>query len=328
VTSTTADPHRVPGVDDDARPVRSPKRISARGWRDVVARTWRGARDDKVTLAAAGLAFYAMLSIFPALLAVVSIYGLVANPADVEREIRGIASAIPPSARDLLLGQLQQIVSAPRRGLGWGVALSIGGFLWSAASGAKALIGGVTLAYHEKPKRNFLSLTTLALAFTAGLIVAIIVEVFVITALPPLLHAVGLGALATSVVAWLRWPALVALVLLGLAVLYHYAPDRRDARFRWVTLGAVVASIGWTAASFGLSWYATRIGNFNRTYGTLGAIIVLLLWFYISALAILVGAVVNAEVERQTNRDSTAGKPKLAGRRGAFAVDAIARAST
>ncbi len=269
------------------------------GWTSVLVRVVKKIGSENIPLVAAGVSFYATLAIFPALIAIVSIYGLVSDANDLERELRALSGALPASAQALMLRQLTEIVRSSPTALGWGVVLSIAGVLWSAASGAKGLIKAVNLACHAKRKRNFVHLTALALVFAVGIIVVTVVVLFAIAALPRLLALLGVGSSGVAALAWLRWPVLFLLVLGALAVFYTYAPADERPRFRSVAAGAASATALWTAASLLFSWYVSSFSKLNQTYGTLAGVIVLLLWFYISGVVVLLGAELNAELERR-----------------------------
>jgi membrane protein len=272
---------RQPGRQEaDGGDAARPSDIPARGWLDIVKRTRKEIKDDNVTLIAAGVAFYSMLAIFPALIAVVTIYGLVAEPTDVQRQVDSFAESMPPGAGDLLTNQLEQIVETRKRSLSIALAISLAAALWSASAGIQSLIKGLNLIYDEQETRGFIKLRGLALVLTIGAIVVVLGALALIAVLPAVLREVGLGRAGELAISIGRWPALVVLVAVALAVLYRLGPDRANPRFRWMSWGALVAVVLWVAVS-------------------LGAVIVLLLWLWLSALAALIGAELDAEIERE-----------------------------
>lgn len=297
----------------------SPREVPARGWREVLGRVKEEVGRDNVSIVAAGVAFYMMLSLFPALVAAVAIYGIVADPAQVQSVIGRLEGVLPASALDLVESQLRGIVQSAPTTLGWGAALSILVALWSAAKGAKSLIAGVNLVYDEEEHRGFLRLQGLALLFTVGMVLVGLVAVALITVVPNLADMLGAAGAVAAMVA--QWVLLLVLILAGLAVTYRFAPDRDDPRWRWVTPGSVTAALLWLVASALFSWYAANFGSFNETYGALAGVVVLLLWLQITFFLILLGGELNSELEQQTRRDTTRGRPEPMGRRGAVKAD-------
>lgn len=307
--------HHAPGAD-----AASPRDIPSPGWKRILKRTIAELKNDSVGLMSAGVAFYAMLSLFPALAAMVMIYGLVADPQQVSQNISEFLGALPESGRELIQKRLTEITRRSQGELGFGVVVTLATALWSASSGMKGLISGINTAYDEREHRSFFPLRGLALALTLGAIVAAIITLTLIAILPAVLGAVGLGALE-PVLDIGRWPLLALIVIAGLAYLYKIAPDRDDAKFRWVTPGSVVATILWLIGSALFSLYVSNFGNYDETYGSLAAVIILMLWFFLTGFIILFGAELNAETERQTFLDTTEGSPDPPGRRGADAAD-------
>jgi len=312
-----------PATNGRGRGADSPQEIPKQGWRDILIRVKNEVRDDKVPLLSAGVAFYAMLSLFPSIIALVSVYGLVADPDDVRAQVNNLASIIPAGSRALVTDQLTALTSTAGSSLSLGLVFGILTALWSASSGMKALITGINVAYDEPESRKFLKLRGLALLLTLGAILTMAVALGVIVVLPILVDHL-LGPVGGTVVSILRWPFLALLLIVGLAVLYRLAPDRDDPKWRWVTPGSVVATVLWVVGSMGFSFYASHFGNYSKTYGSLGAVVVLMLWLYLSAFAVLVGAELNAETELQTKKDSTRGPDKPMGERDAHAADRVA----
>lgn len=300
-----------------------PRDVPARGWLDVVKRARIAIRDTHASITAAGVAFYAFLALVPALIAVVAVYGLVANPADVRDQITSFLDAAPRDARRLVSNQLSSITRNAGTGTGIAAILAIAGAFWSASSGIAALNTGLTVMNRETETRGPVKRRALALVLTVFAVVGVILMLALVVALPSVLDRIGIDGIGATALELLRWPALAGVLLVGLAVIYRYGPQRRRPKWRWVTPGSVVAVIVGLVASIGFSIYVSMLGSYNETYGTLGAIIIMLLWLYLMAFAVLVGAALNAELERQTERDTTAGDERPMGERGAYAADTV-----
>jgi membrane protein len=301
-----------------------PGEIPRLGKRDVLLRVKDEMEQDHVGILAAGVAFFGLLSIVPALSALVSLYGLIADPIDVERQVTSLSAVMPGAAREIVGTQLHRLVSAPVGSLSFGLLLSVTLLLWSASTGTNALIEAINLAYDEEETRGFFKLRGLAVVFAAALIVAALVAFGVITALPTALEWTG-APFASQIASWIRWPLLAIAAIVGLALLYRYAPDRDRPRWRWVSWGSVVATVLWIIVSLLFSLYVERFGTYNETYGALAGVVVLMLWLYLSTYAILLGAELNAELEAQTAKDSTVGEPQPMGKRGAVKADVLGR---
>ena len=313
-----ADALGVPGIYAD-----KPTEIPAAGWRQILRRAARETKEDGIPLIAAGVAFYAFLALFPALIAAVSVYGLVADPAQVREQVRGLSDALPPESARLIADQLTEIASGSDRALGLGLVLSLGGALFTASGGVANLIKAINLAYDEQETRGLVKLRALALLLTLGAVVFLAVAVGLIAVLPVLLDAVGLGPAAQVAAGILRWVGLVVFVTAALAILYRFAPDRDRPRLTWVSLGAAVATLLWILGSVGFSVYVRTFGNYSETYGALAGVVVLLLWLFLTAFIVLLGAEINSETEQQTARDSTVGPPKPLGERDAVKADTV-----
>jgi membrane protein len=309
--------------DERGRQATRPGEVAPRGWLDVLKRTRRGIRDTHASIIAAGVAFYAFLALVPALIALVIVYGLVADPADVKDQIGSFASAAPRDAQRLLTNQLTSITRSAGGAAGIGALIAIAGAVWSASSGMAALNTGLTVVNHETETRGFMKRRLFALVLTIFAVIGILLMLALVVALPSVLQAIDVGDIGKVAIGVARWVLLAAVLLSGLGVIFRYGPQRRRPRWRWVTPGAIVAVVVGLAASVGFSIYVTLMGNYNKTYGALGAIIVLLLWLYLMAFAVLFGAAMNAELERQTERDTTPGDERPMGERGAYAADTI-----
>lgn len=309
---------------DRGRGAHSPREVPPRGWKDVAVRTVRQSKADGVSLLAAGVAFYALLALVPSLVALVSLYGLVADPEDIERSIDDSLSAAPEEVRDLVSSQLSAIVESEPSGLQLGVLVGVVVALWSASSGMKNLVLAVNLAYDEEEGRKFLKLRGLALAFTLGAVLLAGVAVAAVV-LPRSFDGEGAEGVLRTALEIGRWPVLAVLGLLALTALYRWGPDRTAARWSWVSPGAVLALVVAVVASVGFSIYTANFGSYNETYGALAAIVVVMLWLFLVAYAVIFGAELNAELERQTAVDSTTGAPEPLGSRGAHAADSVGR---
>jgi membrane protein len=309
--------------DAAGREAERPSEIPPRGWFAVLKRVKAEVKEDNVTLLAAGVAFYAMLAIFPAIIAVVTVYGMVADPAQVESQVSEFAKSLPSGADQLLTTQLENVTSAGRQSLSIGLVLSLLAVLWSASSGVQGLVKGLNLVYDERESRGFLKLRGLSLLLTLGAILMAVVAIALVAVFPAVIGDLGLGQAGELAASIARWVVLALLVLSALAVLYRHAPDRANPRWRWVSGGAVVALVLWLLGSIGFSWYVDNFGKYNQTYGALAAVIILLLWLFLSAFVVLLGAELDAETERQTARDTTTGPERPMGERDAEVADTL-----
>ena len=309
---------------DRGREAGSPAQIPAKGWRDVLVRLKQDVKEDQVGLIAAGVAFFAMLALFPTLIALISIYGLVVGPDQAADQARQLTDVMPREAADLIGTQLTEVARASSGAKLTSLVLGIVTALWSASSGMKALIAGVNIAYEEPETRGFVKLRGLALLLTMGAIIVVSLAIGAIAVFPALAGRLPGGQVLQTMAGVLRWVLLGAVIIGGLSVIYRLAPDRDRPRMRWVSGGAVVATVFWLLASIGFSFYADNFSSYNKTYGSLGAVVILLLWLYISAFIILVGAELNGQLELQTRRDTTTGPARPLGDRGAYAADEVA----
>jgi membrane protein len=309
--------------DAASREAERPSQIPPRGWFSILRRVMAEVKEDNVTLLAAGVAFYAMLAIFPAIIAVVTVYGLVADPNQVEAQVSEFAKSLPAGADQLLTDQLQNVVSAGRQSLSIGLAVSLAAVLWTASGGVQGLVKGLNIVYDENETRGFLKLRGLSLLLTLGAILVAVIALTLIAVFPAVIDNLGLGRAGELAASITRWVVLALLVLVALAVVYRFAPDRANPRWRWVSWGAVVALVLWLLGSIGFSWYVDNFGKYNQTYGALAAVIILLLWLFLSAFAVLLGAELDAEIERQTARDTTTGPERPLGERGAEVADTL-----
>jgi len=299
----------------------SPTDLSAGAWWDIARRTYHEIDKDRVRAVAAGVTFYGLLALFPALTAFVSLYGLVADTATIGDQLAMLDAVLPAGATAFLADQITRITSGGSATLGFAFFISLAAALWSANAGVKALFDALNVAYGEDEKRGFFKLNGISLTFTAGIIVFLLLALGAIAAIPILLDFVYLGSASEWLISLGRWPVLFVVLTAGLSVLYRFGPSRDAAQWKWVSPGAIVAAIAWVIGSMAFSWYVANFEDYNKTYGTIGAVIGLLTWMWLSATILLVGAELNAEAERQTNRDTTRGPPKPIGLRGADAAD-------
>jgi membrane protein len=309
--------------DAAGRDAERPSEIPARGWFAILKRVRAEVKEDNVSLLAAGVAFYAMLAIFPAIIATVTVYGLVADPEQVRSQIGEFAEGLPAGADQLLTDQLTKAVGAGRQALSIGLVVSLLAVLWSASGGVQGLVKGLNLVYDERETRGFLKLRGLSLLLTLGAIVVAVVAIALVAVFPGFIGGLGLGRIGELAASIARWVVLAVLAMTAFAVVYRFAPDRANPRWRWVSGGAVVALVLWLLGSFGFSWYVDNFGNYNQTYGALAAVIILLLWLFLSAFVVLLGAEFDAETERQTARDTTTGPERPLGERDAEVADTL-----
>jgi membrane protein len=302
-----------------------PTGIPLRGWRDIFWRTLREAQEDRLLAVAAGVVFYALLALFPAVTAFVSLYGLFADVGTIRQHIEAIQSVLPDGAVGIVESQVAALQAKGDAGLSIGFAIGLGLALWSANAGMKAVIDALNLVYEEEEKRGFFKLTLISLAFTGGAIAALLIGITAIVVVPLTLERIGLGFGATALIEWLRWPVLLLCLLGGFALLYRYGPSRANAQWRWLTVGSIAAALTWLAGSALFSYYLKHYANYDATYGSLGTAIGLMMWLWMSAIVTLVGAELNAEIEHQTARDSTDGAPMPLGARGATMADTVGR---
>jgi membrane protein len=318
----TADPRSADHESDRGRHADKPSDVPTKGWLDILARTGRRISADNISIVAAGVGFYAFVAVVPALAAIIGIYGLISNPADVSSHVTAFAKILPHEVLPLIEDQLKRITSnVAQASVSTIVGLLVA--LYSSASATKALIQGLNICYDEQERRNFFRLNFVAIVLTFGAVISAIVAIVLVAGVPPLLEYLRLGDRVNLIVNGLRWLVLVFGFVFGLAVVYRYGPSRNDAKWRWVSWGATAAALLWLAGSALFSLYVAKLGSYDKTYGSLGAVVVFLMWLFISAFSILVGAELNAEMERQTVKDTTEGNQKPLGERGARAADTV-----
>ena len=314
--------------DDRGRRASAPWQIPWPGWKDIFWRTYGQIGEDRLLAVAAGVVFYGLLALFPAVTAFVSLYGLFAKASTINEHLSLVSGLMPGGGVEIIQEQVNRIAAKGETKLGFAFAFGLALALWSANAGMKALIDALNVIYDEKEKRGFIKLNFLSLILTAGGLLAILTAVGAIVVLPVVLSYVGLGGWTEMLLRLLRWPVLLFVVIFGLAVLYRFGPSRQHPRWEWLSAGSVAAAVAWLASSALLSWYLANFANYDATYGSLGAAIGMMMWMWVSSIVILVGAELNSEVEHQTARDSTTGSERPLGQRGAAMADTVGAAAS
>lgn len=309
------------------REAETPQQIPARGMKDVFWRLYAAITEDRVMLIAAGVTYYLLLALFPAMAALVSIYGFVASPVDIAERIVFLSTVMPADALNIFLDQLKSLASQDNSTLSIGLVAGLGIALWSANNGMKALFEAMNVAYQETEQRSFVRLNAISLLFTFGTMILVIILIVAMGVIPAMLAFLRLDAWAETIISVMRWPLMVLFVAGGIAILYRFGPSREPAKVRWLTWGTVFATVFWLAASIGVSFYLSNFADYNATYGTLGAMIGFMVWTWVSVIIVIIGAEINAELEHQTARDTTTGPPEPIGARGAFMADTVGEAS-
>jgi membrane protein len=308
------------------REARVPWDIPWLGWKDILWRTYQQMGEDRLLAVAAGVVFYALLALFPAVTAFVSFYGLVAKASTINDHLSVAAGLMPAGAVGIVQDQVGRVLAKGDVKLGFAFAFGVGLSLWSANAGMKAIIDALNVVYEETERRGFIRLNLVSLAFTLGAIGALLVALGCIVIFPLAMSGIGLASLTEVIFRIARWPVLITVVILGLAVLYRYGPSRREAKWRWLSLGSVFAALSWMAGSALLSWYLENFANYDAAYGSLGAAIGMMIWMWMSSIVVLLAAQLNSEIEHQTAKDSTIGSEKPLGARGATMADTVGEA--
>jgi membrane protein len=324
--SDTQVPHARFYEHDRGRLAKTPSEIPARGWKDVLWRIYGKIGEDRIMLVAAGTTFYSLLAIFPAIAALVAIYGLFADPTSIAAHLDSLSGIFPGGALDVIRDQMNRVAAQGRGTLGATFIIGLAVSLWSANAAVKSLFDALNLVYEEREKRGLVRLNLISLAFTTGGIVFVLLAIGAMIVLPIVLGYLGFAQQTALLVKILRWPALLVVVAFALALLYRFGPSRERPRWRWITWGSAFAAIGWLVVSLLFSWYAQNFGSYNATYGSLGAVIGFMIWMWLSAMVVLIGAELDAEMEHQTARDTTTGAPKPLGARGAKMADTVGSA--
>lgn len=298
-----------------------PVNIPLLGWWDITKRIFTQMSRDNLSLVAAGVAFYALLAIFPALAALVSIYAYFASPTDIGTHLSQVIALLPESTGELILSQIASIAQKSSTSLSLSAIGTLILTIWSSSKGSQALITACNISYQEYEKRSFFKAQLVRFLFSIGAIVVAIFALLIIGILPVVLNLVGLKENIDLLITFISWPLLAFTFNFALVLLYRYAPHRKPAKWRWITLGSVIATILWIVASIGFSFYVSKFASYNETYGSLGGVVIMLMWLYISAYIVILGATINAASEQQTAIDSTIGPDKKRGERGAYVAD-------
>jgi membrane protein len=304
----------------------SPLQIPGAGWKDILWRTYQEIQNDRLLAIAAGVVFYALLALFPAITAGVSIYALFADAGTIGGHLAELSALLPSGAIDIVSEQVRRIVERGSEELTLGFAIGLGVAFWSANAGMKAIFDALNVIYCEDEKRGFIKLNLISMAFTLAAIGFVLTMFANVAVVPIVFKYVGLESGTAIIVRYGRWPALFVMGVLALLVLYRYGPSRESAQWRWLSVGGVFAAAVWMLASMAFSWYVANFGNYNATYGSLGAAIGLMMWMWLSIIVVLVGAELDSEIEHQTAQDSTTGVPLPLGRRGARMADTVGAA--
>jgi membrane protein len=283
----------------------SPTEIPPKGWWQVLKRTFANFSDNRLLAVAAGVTFYSLLALFPGVAAFISLYGLVADASSINNHVASLSGLLPGGALDILSDQVRRITSKPAGTLGFSFALGLGTALWSANAGVKALFDALNVVYGEQESRSFIRLNLVSLLFTLGAILLGFTAIAAITLVPLVLQTVGLGAVTQWILWAARWPVLLGVIILGLALLYRFGPSRNNAKWRWITPGSALAAIVWLIFSMLFSWYVANFGSYNETYGTLGTVVGFMTWIWLSTVIVLLGGAMNAELEEQTAKDTS-----------------------
>jgi membrane protein len=312
--------------DDRGRYASSPSEIPPKGWKDILVRVSKNVSKHRILALAAGMTYYSILAIFPAIAAVVAMYGLFFDPTTIARHLDQLGGFLPGGAIDVAREQLTRVASKGSQTLGLTFSIGLATSLWSANAAMKSLFDTLNIVHGEEESRSFIKLNAISLSFTVGGVLFILAALGSIVAVPVILNYVGLSEVGNLLLRVGRWPAMFIVLTIALAVIYRFGPDREAPRWRWITWGSAMAALLWIAVSGLFSWYAASFGKFNETYGSLGAVIGFMTWLWISAIVILLGAEVDAEMEHQTARDTITGLPKPLGTRGARMADTVGAA--
>lgn len=281
------------------RPATSASEIPVRGWKDALLLVYANISKHRIMALAAGMTYYSLLAIFPAIAALVAVYGLFSDPSTIARHLDQLGGVLPGGAIDVAREQLTRVASKGSQTLGLTFLIGLGVSLWSANAAMKSLFDTLNIVYDEEEQRGFVRLNATSLCFTVGGVIFVSVALGAIVVVPVILNYVGLSGVGDLLLRVGRWPAMYLIITFALAIIYRYGPDREAPRWRWITWGSAIAALLWLAVSALFSWYAANFGKFNETYGSLGAVIGFMTWLWISAMVILLGAEIDAARERQ-----------------------------
>jgi membrane protein len=308
------------------RHAETPAQIPPAGWRDVALRVFHGISENRITTISGGVTFFVLLSLFPGLAGLISLYGLFADSTTIAQHLNSLNGILPEGGMQILRDQLQQLTSQPPQKLGFATLASLAISLWSANGGIKAMFEGLNAVYEENEKRSFIKLNAISLALTLAAVAFVIASLLTITVVPKLPSFLNLPGIS-EIVNYARWPVLLVVASLMIAVVYRFGPSREQPQWRWISPGSIFAAVTWISASLLFSWYTAHFGSYNKTYGSLGAAVGFMTWIWISTMVILIGAKTNAELEHQTAADTTTGSPSRRGERGARMADTVGRST-
>lgn len=312
--------------DARGREATTPSEIPARGWKDILLRVYSNISKHRIMALAAGMTYYSILAIFPAIAALVAVYGVLSDPSTIAKHLDQLRGFLPGGAIDVVGEQLIRVASKGSQTLGLTFLVGLGVSLWSANAAMKSLFDTLNIVHGEEEKRGFIMLNAVSLGFTIGGVLFMLAALGSIVVVPVVLDYAGLSNFGDLLLRIGRWPTMYVVLTFALAVIYRYGPSREAPKWRWITWGSGIAALLWLAVSGLFSWYAGNFGQFNETYGSLGAVIGFMTWLWISAIVILLGAEVDAEMEHQTARDTTTRTPKPMGMRGARMADTVGAA--
>lgn len=305
------------------RSAEQPSDIPASGWRDIAGRVLTNISSHNLSLVAAGLAMYALLSLFPALTAALSLYGLFISPAHAVQQIDQLAGMLPAQGWQVISQQLQEVAGHASRALSVSAGIGLLVALWSVRSGMSSLMTAMNIAYGEREKRGWFRQMLLSFFFGVVLLAGVLVLLALGFVIPVILRILGTAHWIDVAAEVLRWILIWAFSVVSLGLLYRFAPSRRQAKWHWVSWGSVIAATLWAIGSLLFALYLQSFGSYQKTYGAVGSVVALLMWFYLSSFFVMLGAQINAEMEHQTARDTTEGAPKPMGRRGAYVADTL-----
>ncbi|SLN29955.1 hypothetical protein ROJ8625_01338 [Roseivivax jejudonensis] len=330
MSDTTPDARMTASARRDAVPghrgavhAERPRHIPGRSWWRILKSVGQHVVEHNISVIAAGVAFYTLLSIFPAFTAFISLAGYVLDPSDLTAQLEQLVSLLPQDAARIIQDQVLEVTGGDQTATGLAALLALSLALYGSVRGVKTLMAGMNVAYGEREKRNIIMLNLWAIALMIVLIVGVALALNAIVVIPAVMSFIGLSFGLDILLRVLKWVILFGLVVFGLSLLYRFAPSRRQPKWRWVSPGALVAAILWMVGTIGFSIYVQNFGSYNETYGTLGGVIILLTWLWLSAFIVLLGAEFNAEIEHNTSVDTTVGRDRPIGKRGAVKADTV-----
>ncbi|MES2528997.1 MAG: YihY/virulence factor BrkB family protein [Bdellovibrionota bacterium] len=317
------EPRKEKSTAERGRNADRPSEIPATGWKDTLMRVKKEIGEDKVSMLAASMSYYALLACVPALTSLVLLYAWFSDPSEISRHLASISRFLPREAEEIIRNQLMALATKAPTTLGLSAIGTLLFSLWSASKGSTSVIEAMNIIYGEKECRGFVKRTLMALGMTLLGTVLSLVAIVVVVAMPAITGAFNFGPMFETLGSIAGWVVLLMIFSFYLSALYRFGPCRQKAKWQWVSRGSIIASVLWAATSLLFSWYASSFTDFNKTYGSLGAVVVLMTWFWITSYIILLGGEINSELERQTRKDTTTGSPKPLGARDAFAADTV-----